>query len=186
MAVDVSCTFPEFTCAATTRGRDFLTLCVNTGNMAVTQYSNFNFNSIVQFGGKTYGSGDAGIFTLGDAQTDNGAEIPAFFEFWIGDAGAINVKRIRALHFGLEANGAMTVEVTDDDGVSKVYDITVEKTSVVGVAGYTQHGARVFIDRTHIGRYWKLKMSNFDSSDFSIDRIDVSWNVMAGSKQRGR
>jgi hypothetical protein len=154
--------------------------------MAVTQYSNFNFNSIVQFKGKPYGSGDAGIFTLADAQTDNGLSIDAFFEFWIGDAGAINLKRIRALHFGFEANGNMAVEVTDDDGTSKVYDITVEKTGVVGVAGYTQHGNRVFIERTHIGRYWKLKVSNADGADFSIDRIDVTWNVLAGSKQNGR
>lgn len=170
---------------ATARGRDFLTLCVNIGNTAVTQYSNFNFNSIVQFGGKTYGSGDAGIFILADSQTDNGLPIDAFFEFWIGDAGAINLKRIRALHFGFEANGNMYVEVTDDDGTAVEYPVTVLKTGTVGMAGYVQHGHRVFVQRTHKGRYWKLKVSNADGADFSIDRIDVTWNVMAGSKQSG-
>jgi hypothetical protein len=81
---------------------------------------------------------------------------------------------------------ASEVEITDDDGTSKTYDITVEKTSTVGVAGYTQHGARVFIERTHIGRYWKAKVSNASGSDFSIDRVDVTWNIMAGTKQNGR
>ena len=162
----------------------YLTLCLNVNNMAVTQYSNFNFNSIVQFGGVTYAAGEGGIFSLDDAQTDNGVDIPAFFEFWIGDSGTLNAKRIRALHFGMEANGDMTVEVTDDDGTSIEYPITILKTETVGVAGYTQHGHRVFIQRTHKGRYWKLKMSNIDSSDFSIDRIDVTWTVL-GSKQSG-
>ena len=185
MANDVTCVFPEWTCEATAKGLEYLTLCLNVNNMAVTQYSWFNFNSIVQFNGIPMASGENGIFTLADAQTDNGADIPAFFEFWIGDSGTLNVKRIRALHFGLEANGDMTVEVTDDDGASIEYPITILKTDVVGVAGYVQHGHRVFVERTHKGRYWKLKMSNVDSSDFSVDRVDVTWNVLAGSKQSG-
>lgn len=163
---------------------DYLTIAMNLKNQALTQYDNYNFNSIVEFEGKVHGASESGLFTLDDATTDNGTAIDAYFEFWIGDAGAINVKRIRALHFGLEANGAMTVEITDDDGTSKTYGITVEKTGAVGVGGYTQHGNRVFIERTHIGRYWKAKVSNASGSDFSIDRIDVTWNVMAGSKQR--
>ena len=186
MAVDVVCNIPMAECEATAKAYEYLSIAMNLKNGAITQYTNYNFNSIVEHEGVIYGASKDGLFTLDDAQTDNGAPIDAYFEFWIGDAGAINVKRIRALHFGFEANGNMTVEVTDDDGTSKAYDITVEKTSTVGVAGYTQHGARVFIERTHIGRYWKLKMSNIDGSDFSIDRVDVTWNVMAGSKQRGR
>lgn len=186
MPVDAVCTIPSAECEATTKAYEYLSLAMNLKNQAVTQYINYNFNSIVEFDGVVYGASRDGLFTLDDAQTDNGAPIDAFFEFWIGDAGAINAKRIRALHFGLEANGNMTVEVTDDDGTSKVYDITIEKTSSPGLAGYTQHGVRIFVERTHIGRYWKLKMSNFDSSDFSVDRVDVTWNIMAGSKQRGR
>ena len=163
-----------------------LSIAMNLKNQALTQYTNYDFNSIVEHEGKVYGASESGLFTLDDASTDNGTAISAYFEFWIGDAGAINLKRIRALHFGFEANGNMTVEITDDDGTSKTYDITVEKTSTVGVAGYTQHGARVFIERTHIGRYWKAKVSNASGSDFSIDRIDVTWNIMAGTKQNGR
>lgn len=163
-----------------------LSIVMNLKNQALTQYSNYDFNSIVEFEGKVYGASESGLFTLEDASTDNGTVIAAYFEFWIGDASAINMKRIRALHFGFEANGNMTVEITDDDGTSKTYGITVEKTDTVGVAGYTQHGARVFIERTHIGRYWKAKVSNTSGSDFSIDRVDVTWNIMAGTKQNGR
>jgi hypothetical protein len=163
---------------------DYLTLCMNVNNFAVTQYSNFDFNSMVQFNGTPYAAGTTGIFSLGNAQTDNTADIDAYFEFWIGDSGTLNLKRIRALHFGLEANGNTTVEITDDDGTSKTYDITILKPETVGVAGYTQHGHRIFVERTHKGRYWKTKVSNVDGADFSIDRIDVTWNVL-GSKQNG-
>lgn len=163
-----------------------LSIAMNLKNQTITQYDNYDFNSIVEFEGKVYGASESGLFTLDDATTDNGTAIDAYFEFWIGDAVAINVKRIRALHFGLEANGDMTVEVTDDDGTGKVYDIEVEKTGVVGVAGYVQHGNRVFVERTHVGRYWKLKVATVDGNDFSVDRIDVTWNILAGTKQRGR
>jgi len=184
MANDGTCLIPSATCEATAKGYDYLSLCMNVNNFTVTQYSNFNFNSIVQFQGVSYAANESGIFSLGNDQTDNGIDIPAFFEFWIGDSATLNLKRIRALHFGLEANGDMTVEVTDDDGTSKEYDITVLKTDTVGVAGYTQHGHRIFVERTHKGRYWKTKVSNVDGSDFSIDRIDVTWNIL-GTKQSG-
>jgi len=155
-----------------------LSIAMNVNNFAVTQYDNFNFNSFAEYGGKTYAAGTSGIMELDDSQTDNGSSIPAFFEFWIGDSGTLNQKRIRALHFGMESNGDLQLEIVNDDGEVSNFDVSV------GLTGNEQHGVRVFTSRNMLGRYWKLKIASDDGKDFSIDRIDVSWNVMAGTKQR--
>lgn len=157
---------------------DYLTIATNLKNQALTQYDNYNFNSIVEFEGKVYGASESGLFTLDDATTDNGAAIDAWFEFWIGDAGAINMKRIRAFHFGGEFTGGLQLEVVNDDGEVSNFDVSVS------LVGNQQHGVRVFATRNMMGRYWKMRVFNADGSDFSVDRIDVTWNVMAGTKQR--
>lgn len=147
---------------------------------ALTQYANYGFNSFAVFNGNVYGASEDGVFRLENGDTDNDASIDSFFEFWIGDVGAINIKRVRAIHIGGEFSGDLTATLTDDDGISQSFDIAVEKTT-------RQHcGARVFIPRTQTGRYWKLKIANQDGSHFAVDRIDVTWNIMAGSKQNGR
>lgn len=156
-----------------------LSVCMNLKNRAFTQFTNYNFNSFCAFNGKIYGASSNGICELETGSKDISSNIDAFFEFYLGDVGAINLKRIRALHFGGEVSGDMTVEVQDDDGTSKTYTITTTKTS------NQQHGMRVFVERTHKGRYWKLKVNNSSGSDFSVDRVDVTWNMLAGTKQEG-
>ena len=178
MAVDVVCELLPLECEATTKSKEYLTLAVNVANMAVSQLSNYNFNSLVSFGGKSLAAGHDGIFLLDDGQLDGEAEIDSFFEFWVGDADVLNVKRIRAVHVGGEFGGDMELTVTDDDGLSQTYPVVVSKTA------NEQHGVRVFVSRAHKGRYWKLRVANTDGADWSVDRVDVTWNVL-GSKQSG-
>lgn len=150
-----------------------LTIAMNEHNYAVTQYGEeMVFNSFAANGADTYGANSSGIYKL-----DQTEPVDAFFEFWIGDAGALNIKKIRAIHFGGKFGEAITATLTDDDGVSQTFPVAIEKLSG------QQHGARVFIPRTQTGRYWKLRI---DGRKFAIDRIDVTWNVLAGSKQNGR
>lgn len=158
-----------------------LALRMNTRNLAITQFTNYDFNSFCVFNGKLYAASATGIYELDSAQKDGTSAISAFFEFYVGDIGAINLKRIRALHFAGEMNGSMevTVEEDDDTATSKTYDITTAKTS------NEQHGIRVFVDRTHKGRFWKLTVSNVNGSDFSVDSVHVTWNILAGTKQGG-
>lgn len=155
-----------------------LTIAMNDETFAVTQYSNYPFNSIAYGENGIFGSSEDGIFKLEEGKLDNGEEIESFFEFWIGDLGVINVKRIRAIHFGGQFGGDVVATLTDDDGVSESFNVTIEK-----ISGQ-RAGARVFIPRTQIGRYWKLKVAS--DSDFAVDRIDVTWNIMSGTKQNGR
>lgn len=150
-----------------------LTIAMNEHNYAVTQYgTSMHFSSLAVNGADVYGSNSTGIYKL-----DQGEPVNAFFEFWIGDVGAINIKRIRAIHFGGRFGEDISATLTDDDGISQTFPVAVEK-----ISGQ-HHGARVFIPRTQTGRYWKLRV---DGRKFAIDRIDITWNVLAGSKQNGR
>ncbi len=154
---------------------DLLGLCLQLDRLALSQYANFNFNSMCKFGDTYLGADENGIFELETGDLDDTETIEAFFELVTSDWGIQNQKRIRSLYIGYESDGNLLVTWKDDDDNERSY---VLKPNHIP---NKQHSAKIPGARDGKGRYWMLRIDNMDGADFSIDRVDVT-PVVLGSK----
>jgi hypothetical protein len=157
---------------------DYLGLCIEYTGLRLSQYGNYNFNSICKFNGAYLGASSSGIFALDSGHTDNGTDIEAFFELVTSDFGSENQKRIRSLYIGYEANGELVLTLTDDEGNSRPYTLTP-----IFPDG-SEHGQKIGVGRDGKGRYWMVKIENVGGADFSVDKI-LAIPVVLGRKPAG-
>ena len=154
---------------------DKLTLSLNLVNMAVTQFCNYDFNSFCKIGDKCFGANDSGIFEL-TGNDDAGSNIDAFFELILSDFGISNMKRIRSVYIGGEANGSLTLTLKDDENNSRTYNLDLTSSN-------KQSSAKVSVGRDGIGRYWQVRIDNVSGVYFAIDFIEVL-AIILGRKPR--
>jgi len=151
----------------------YLGLKMNMRNGAVSQYSNYDFNSFCDFGDVCLACGDNGIYSL-NGSDDDGTDIDSKFKTMTMDFGAYNQKRLRSLLLGGEWNGWLKVTIEDDDDNSREY-LTPPLDS-----GNLQEGNKVAVGRDGKGRYWSFEIENVDGCDFSIDGIDALAILLGG------
>lgn len=140
---------------------------------ATTQYTNYDFNSMVKFGDTFLGACnngiDDGIFEL-DGDTDNGDYIGAYFEPITTDFGISNPKKVRFIFLGYEAEGDLIVTLSADEGSEQSYTVDSQKTG--------QQRRRVPTNRNMQGRYIMSRISNVLGCDFALDAMDVTIIIM--------
>ena len=146
---------------------DYLGLCLQLERTALSQYANYNFNSMCKFNGVYLGANSSGIFKLDTGDLDGTSEIAAFFELLTSDWGIENQKRIRSIYVGYETDGQLMFKVKDDDDNEREY--ILEPNHVDN----KQHGAKLWGDRGGKGRYWMFRVDNVNGADFSVDDIRV-------------
>ena len=154
---------------------DKLTLSVNLSNPSIVQWCDFDFNSFCRIGEKFYGANDSGIFEL-TGDSDNGENIDAFFELLNSDFGISNMKKIRSMYVGGEANGGLTLTLKDDENNLRLYTLNL-------TSGNVQSSGKVAVDRAGIGRYWQIRIDNVGGAYFAIDSIEVL-AIILGRKPR--
>ena len=146
---------------------DYLGLCLQLERMAMSQYANWNFNSMTKFNGQYLGANENGLFVLSDGDLDGVSEIPAFFELLTSDWGIENQKRVRSMYVGYETNGRLKFAVKDDDGNETEYILEANHFD------NAQHGAKLPGSRKSKGRYWMIRVDNMNGADFSVDNIRI-------------
>lgn len=152
-----------------------LGLFINLSNMAATQYCGYDFNSFCKIGDKYFGASDSGIYELvGD--NDAGTNIDSFFELVVSDFGISNVKRIRTLYIGYEANGDLTVTLKDNEDNARSYTLSYLDYD-------RQNGGKVSVGRDGLGRYWQVRIDNVSGCYFAVDSIEVLLTIL-GRKPR--
>ena len=152
---------------------EYLGIAMRLNNLAISQYCKYDFDSMVKFGDIYLGAGEEGLFTLEDADTDDGVEIDAVIEFPTTDFGISHQKRVRSLHVGYESGGDMTLTLYNDDDNERVYTLVPVNSS------NKQHGSKVKINRDGKGRYWTVRIENVDGCDFSLNMIEAIITILA-------
>ena len=139
------------------------TIVMNVKNRAVTEYSNYAFNSLCCFNGKYYGATKEGIFRL-SGDDDNGTAIDAHIKTATADVGKGQPKKLRDAWI-FARKGLMTFTVIADEDNEFTYNADVENSKI--------HEERVKIGRGIKGRGFSFILANVDGSDFDIDSISV-------------
>ena len=144
-----------------------LGICLNLKRLALSQYSNYNFNSSCELNGVHLAASEDGIFSLDDADSDNGTLIEAFFEPMVTDMGVSNPKRLLQLMLGYESSNALKITTTADE-------LRARKAIIFPAGKGRRQGGGVASGRSdQRGRYWGFKIENTRGCDFSVDSLDV-------------
>jgi hypothetical protein len=138
---------------------------LNLKRIALSQYGGFNFNSMAVMNGVPIGANRDGIFSLFDAETDNGAYIYSVIETVLSNFGIISKKKPRRLYVSLEASGSLLIKTKCDDGDYKNYSFTPK------VLGQKEHRTPLSVTSFQKGDYWMIRIENVDGADFSIDDL---------------
>lgn len=145
-----------------------VTYALQTERMALTQYTNFPFNSFAVFGGRVLGASADGIFEL-TGDTDAGVQIDAAARLGITDLNTTRVKRVEYVYIGhraMRGARALLLRVTTNETQQRDYGMPPSITSGL-------HTGRVMLGMGVESRYWQFELRNRGGAAFTLDTLEV-------------
>lgn len=150
-----------------------LTLCLNLGVSAPTQFTNYDFKSFANFGGRVIAAGENGIFAVDESSLDDSTAINAWFELPNSDLGYGSLKRLLHAVLECEADGDISIVVTSDGSVVNTYTVGKILRNIVS------RSIPVYLSGTPIGVRFTFYISNIAGSDFAIDKLIAFTNILS-------
>jgi len=141
----------------------FTAWLLNTEGGGVSNYTNYDFHSLVELNGAYYGMSDEGIFLL-EGDDDDGSAIGATLTFGVTDLDAEQVTRLGTVVVDLRAGGDLQLHVTID-GEDDVHSYQVSPSQ----AGL--HPVPVPTGRQLESLHWQFSLTNVQGADFDINAL---------------
>jgi hypothetical protein len=135
---------------------------MNTQTGGLSNYSNFEFNSLAFHNGKLYGTSREGLSEL-DADKDDGRNINSIYKGGFLDFGTEHKKRISDVYIGYTGGG---LECDIETADKQVYTYEMEARE-----GNLPHNSRLKPGRGLSSRHWRFAFRNIDGADFQIQDI---------------
>lgn len=148
----------------------YQTWVLNMRKTALTEYTNFNFNSYAEFNGQFLGCGPTGVFVLDQSASDNGTPIDAVARTGMADYDRSLLKRVPRLYVGYKTDGDMIFRSITSEGGTRSYPLYNNN-----VIGFTQR--RVPIGKGPKSSYWQYEVENVAGADFTLQSI-LAYPVM--------
>lgn len=139
---------------------------MNARTGAMTEYTNYEFNSFAKIGGRDYGAGPNGLFRL-DGDTDDGANIAWIVRTGQHDDKDPGLKRLPEVLLALRSSGQVKVRVYHDD--NKYYDYILP-----ALQTNTIHQHRVVPGKGMRGRYFAVELQGVNNSDLELDSAQIN------------
>jgi len=138
------------------------------GTQPISEYDNFEFNSVTTFKKEFYGTSDAGLYVL-NADDDAGTNITSELSSLMLDMGTSRMKRIRSAYLGYTAENDLVLKVrsVSDGQLSEHWYKGCEVVSDAPREGLVQVGQGLK------SRYWQFELTNVDGGDFEIDQLEL-------------
>lgn len=152
-----------------------LAIRINLKTNGISQYADYDFNSFATLpNGSALAANEDGLYSLNDADTDNGTNIVAFFETVTTNFGS--PIKTRKSYIDGEFSGELLLKAKADDESESVYLIRPLKD------GQKQHKLVVPMTARHKGSYWMFRIENRDGCDFSVDSLDLVAIVLSAGR----
>lgn len=150
----------EFSAAYLSPGGSVTTWAMNTRTAAVTEYTNYNFNSFAQLGNTYFGASETGLYELlGD--DDDGANIISTIKSGFAQWGGSKFMRFKGIYMGVRGEGGFVLKlITGDD-----------KTYNYAVSPRNQRTTKVHLGKGLKARYWAFELIS-TGQDFDLDTIE--------------
>jgi hypothetical protein len=154
-----------------------LTLVINLSNASVSQYVNYDFNSIaLRSAGnpQMYGANSDGLFLLDGAENDNGTNIDCWLTSMKSAMSDYYQTNFLRGYLNYRATDDIKVRATPDGWVVSSDGNTVDSTYVcnsdINGAWHTDY---VDLDTGAWGNQWQFKISNTNGCDLSIRSLQL-------------
>lgn len=154
-----------FGLASEVPGELYDTKVMNTRLAAMTEFTNYKFNSFARIGKDYYGVGPNGLFRL-DGASDNGTSINWSLRTGRHDDKKIVIKRIPEVVLGLRSNGFITVRVWSDDNTFHDYALPRVDTT-------TLHQHRVVPGKGLQSKYFGIELRGTRNATLELDSMQV-------------
>jgi len=151
-------------------GDVFTGVVLNTETAAVSEYTNFPFNSFAEnFGGHDFGIADDGIYIL-EGPDDAGTPTDSFIRTGLMRIANGHKARIPTAYFGYSATGALVLKVitTQPDGNKTENWYQLEQRNA-----NAPRSNRVKIGRGLASVYWGFELHSVNGSSFDLDTIQL-------------
>ncbi len=140
-------------------------IVTNARNFAISEYSNFAFNSMAKLNGKYVYANGTGIYE-GAGTNDDGTNIEAGYKTGAIDSYATEVQRLRDAYITFRTSGDIQLFSVGDEENTRVYNITNSEVDRI-----TER--RVKFERGIRDRYFSFGISNVNGSTFEMKTVKV-------------
>jgi hypothetical protein len=144
--------------------KDYLSMVMNIKNRALTEYSNYSFNSLCSFNGKSFGATSTAIYEL-TGDTDTGTLIDWNFRTGYLDLEQKFKKKLKQAWFSYKTDGDLILTVIQPNGESYEYHLEGIDT--------TETGVRVKFGKGIRSKYVALDVKNLDGSTITLDVLKL-------------
>ena len=145
---------------------------MNVRNAAVTQYSNFQYNSFAKMGERYLGANDQGLWWM-DGTLDGIRPVNSRITTGIIQPNGNKLAGVQYAYLGMRGTGQFTVTVTDEAGSS--YNYTLNAVDM--------ETSRVVFGRGFRTRYFTFSLES-KGQDFDLDNIEFVTSDISRKLQR--
>jgi hypothetical protein len=141
------------------------------GAMPISQYDNYDFNSLAYAPHEMIGTNDTGVYTL-SGEDDAGTDIAAHIKSLMIDFATSRMKRLSAAWVGYKADGELILRIRAADPATEAlveYCFVGRKTDSMA----TPMENRFKIGKGMRSRYWQFELVNVDGADFELDTVEL-------------
>jgi hypothetical protein len=156
-------TLPAVRLYSSATNGDIVAILMNMKNFALTEYTNYNYNSIGFFNGKMVGVKADGVYEL-TGDTDDGNNIEWNFKTGKLDIDEGVVKKTRYVWLSYKPSGDLQLIV--DDGEHE-YEYDVESYKQI------DNGVRVKLGKGIRNRYLQFELKNIANEKITLDRMRI-------------
>ncbi len=134
---------------------------VNTRTGAVTEYTNFSFNSFAQAGHKYLGASSTGLYEL-NGSTDDGTDIIARLRSGFSQFGGSRFSSFKAAYVGMRSSGTIIFRLISGDDKTYTYQVIARSMQTTKVK--TGKGLR--------SKFFAFELES-TGQDFDLDSIEL-------------
>ena len=142
-------------------------LVLNIENGALSDYSNYGFNSFCTFGGKKLGASTSGIYDL-SGDTDSGTDIVSRIRTALQDGKTAMLKGVEDAVVGLITDGMLDAKIVVDGGYSYGMKAFPPRESDAITTQRFKAGKGI------ASRYLALDLTNRSGADFAVESAEMT------------
>jgi len=141
-------------------GDNFTTWAVNPKIGAVTEYTNWQFNSFTEMGSKYLGASADGLYEL-NGDSDNGQDIIAQLKSGWLQIGGSRFTSFKAAYLGVHGGGDFYLKLESGDGKTHTYQVTARD----------KETTKVQMGKGLRARYFSYELTSV-GQDFDLDSVE--------------
>lgn len=141
-------------------GGSFTAWTMNARTGAVSEYTNYEFNSFAQLGGRYIGASSDGLYDLmGD--DDDGEDIIARLRGGFMQFGGTHLSRLKAAYIAARGEGDFVLKIETADGVTYTYETSTRN----------MRSTKVHMGKGQRARYFNFELIS-TGQDFDLDTLE--------------